>query len=82
MQSLLTEIRDTLKLEGSIRKADKMILSACASLWVSLVGLESDRLRAYGEVPLGLGEYLDPKLVVLNEHLRVISNAAGQSLRR
>ena len=82
MHVMLKEIRDTLNLEGSVTAVHKRIVSSCAVLWVSLVELESSRLRRYGDVPPGLGEYLDPKVRALNDDLRVISNVAGQSARR
>jgi hypothetical protein len=82
MLKVLKEIKDTLDLSPSVHMTDKMIVGTCAIEWASLVELESNRLRRYGEVPPGLGEYLDPKVKALNEDLRVISNAAGESLRR
>lgn len=73
LKRLLEEIRDHLNLEGTVRSADKMIMGSCSVLWASVVELESDRLKRYGEAPAGLAEYLDPLVVSLNTHLRRIS---------
>ena len=79
MKGILHEITDTLNLEGSVRSVDKMIVSSCAVLWAYVVELEGRRLTRYGEVPLGLAEYLDPKLGRLNDMLRHISQIAASS---
>lgn len=78
MHMMLKEIRDILNLEESVHTVDKMIVSSCAVLWSFLVELEGSRLKRYGELPLGLAEYLDPRVNVLNEDLRRISEIAGQ----
>lgn len=77
----LKEIRDALSLNGSIHLVDKMIVSSCAIQWSSLAELEPRHLRRYGEVPPELAQYLEPRVKALNEDIRVISNAAGQSAR-
>jgi len=82
MHTALKEIRDGLNLEGAVHNVHRMILGSCAVQWASLVELESSRLRRYGEVPPGLGEYLDPKIKVLNQDLRGISEIAGAVGRR
>ncbi|MGO9568713.1 MAG: hypothetical protein ACLP5H_14345 [Desulfomonilaceae bacterium] len=79
MRVMLKEIRDTLNLEGAVHRVDKMIAGSCAVLWVSVVELESDHLRRYGQLPHGLAEYLDPKVAVLNEDLQHISQIAKQA---
>jgi len=81
MLTILTEIRDTLDLEGSIRSADKMILSSCSILWVSLAEIEGRYLGRYGETPPGLAEYLDPKLAVLTKKLRNIADVVATGRR-
>ena len=81
MHVMLKEIRDTLNLEGSVTAVHKRIVSSCAVLWVSLVELESSRIRRYGDVPPGLAEYLDPKVALLNENLRRISQIASEAAR-
>ncbi len=79
MRVILKEVKDALNLEGSVHRVDKMIVGSCAVLWVSLVELESDRLRRYGQLPPGLAQYLDPKVAVLNEDLNQISQIAKQA---
>ena len=76
MLKIIKEIRNALNLEPSVHEVDKMIVGSCAVEWVSLVELESSRLRRYGEVPPGLGEYLDPKVNELNDDLREISRCS------
>lgn len=78
MRTILQEIRDTLGLESSVRLVTKLVVSSCAFQWASLVDLESSRLRRYGELPPGLGEFLDPMVRSLNEELGRISQIAGQ----
>ncbi|MCA1959310.1 MAG: hypothetical protein LDL33_00840 [Desulfomonile sp.] len=73
MKSILQEIKGTLHLRASVHEADRMIVAACSTFWVSLVELEGTRLRRYGELPPGLAEYLDPRVAALNVHLRQIS---------
>ncbi|MEW6138783.1 MAG: hypothetical protein AB1733_11170 [Thermodesulfobacteriota bacterium] len=82
MQRLLREVRDALSLEGTVRSVDRMIVASCAIQWSSLVELESNRLRRYGEVPPTLAQYLDPVLTVLDDDLRAISKTVLQSERR
>jgi len=82
MHVMLEEIRDALNLQGSVRMVDKMIVGSCAVQWASLSDLEARRLWRYGDVPPGLGEYLDAKIKALNEDLRVISDTANKTQRR
>jgi hypothetical protein len=77
MLTILRETRDTLNLERSVRSADKMIVSSCSILWVSLAEIEGRYLGRYGEAPAGLAEYLDPKLAVLTKKLRAIAGVAA-----
>jgi hypothetical protein len=78
MKASLHEIKRTLNLDGTVRSVEKMIVGSCAVLWVSLVELEGNRLRRYGEAPQGLTEYLDPKVAGLIEHLRRIADLVGR----
>jgi hypothetical protein len=82
MQAALEEIRDALNLNGAVHDVHRMILGSCAVQWASLAELESSRLRRYGEVPSGLGQYLDPKLKVLDQELRGISGVVAETGRR
>jgi hypothetical protein len=82
MLRVLKEIKETLNLDEAVHLVDKMIVCSCAIQWSNLLELESRHLRRYGEVPRGLGEYLDPMVKALNNDLRAISNAAGHSVRR
>ncbi|MGC8906837.1 MAG: hypothetical protein ACP5M0_05280 [Desulfomonilaceae bacterium] len=81
MWETLREIRDELKLEKTVRSADKMILGSCSTNWVSLLELQGNQLRRYGEIPDGLVEYLDPKANFLTETLRQVARITAQSRR-
>ncbi len=81
MQTILREMRDTLNLDGSVHIAEKMILSSCSVLWVSLSELEGSRLRRYGEVPPGLADYLDPRTALLIGKLREVAEVVATGRR-
>jgi len=82
MQAILRNVRDTLRLEGSIQTARHAIRSQCFGLLEHLVEIESKYLGRYGEPPPGLGEYLDPKVAALEQRLdRIIAIARGKPLK-
>jgi hypothetical protein len=77
MRRVLEELREELGLEAETEAVAKMISSRCSVMWEYLVELESGRLRRYGELPLGLGEYLDRKVAELTRGLGRILDASG-----
>jgi hypothetical protein len=73
MRERLLELRNTLHLEGSTRDAVRTIRGQCSSVWVNLSELQGRHLSRYGEPPLGLAEYLEPRIEELIGHMRYIS---------
>jgi hypothetical protein len=61
MRSLLQELQETLGLEPAVQDVGAAIRGKCAGLWEHIVELKSKYLARYGEVPAGLGDYLDPR---------------------
>jgi len=76
----LIEIRDELGLEKTVRSADKLILGSCSTNWVSLLELQGNHLRRYGEIPEGLVNYLDPRTKLLTETLRQIARITARGV--
>jgi hypothetical protein len=72
----LLDLKDTLELEAKPRSLKTSMWAQCSALWVNLAEVTSEHLKRYGEVPAGLAEYLDPRVVELtgltNEILRII----------
>jgi hypothetical protein len=77
IRAVLVEIRDDLDLRTRTGNVAKSVVSQSSVLWVSLVELESKRMRRYGEPPDGLAEYLDPKTVRLIDSVTEISKIAA-----
>jgi len=61
MRSLLQELRGTLGLEPTVQDVGAAIRGKCAGLWEHIVELKAKYLTRYGDVPAGLGDYLDPR---------------------
>ncbi|MFH0957236.1 MAG: hypothetical protein V1897_00895 [Pseudomonadota bacterium] len=78
VRKTLLDIRDHLGLNRTSNSAKKMILAQCSILWTTLVELESRYLKSYGELPPGLGTYLDPRAILLIQGLRRISDIVGK----
>jgi len=79
IRGILAELRDQLDLQPKTDNIAKLILSRCSYLWVTLVELESKRLRRYGEPPEGLAEYLDPRTAQLIDSVKEISRIASEA---
>jgi len=58
----MREIQDTLHLEPRVEILSRQVRAASSSLWESLIGTQSKRLRGYGKVPRTLADYLDPSI--------------------
>ena len=78
IRKILKELKGALKLNGTVNEIDKTIWGHCSGLWEVLVETESKYLKRYGKVPLGLAEYLDPKITEIIESIKHISEAACQ----
>jgi hypothetical protein len=82
IRAVLVQMRDSLELEPKISVVTWSIQACCAALGQSLVELEEQHLRRYGEVPASLVDYLKPRLTELSERLQQISALAGEARRR
>jgi len=76
LRALLRELSDHFGLEPTVEDAAQAIRASCAALWQYLVETEAKHLRRYGDLPPGLGEYLDPKVEELIEGMQRISDTA------
>lgn len=61
MRCLLEELRENLELEPAVQDVGAAIQGKCAGLWEYIVELKAKHLTRYGDVPAGLGDYLDPR---------------------
>ena len=78
IRKILKELKDTLKLNGTVNDIDRIIWGHCSGLWEVLVETESKYLKRYGETPSGLSDYLDPKITKIIEGIKHISAVACQ----
>ena len=78
IRKILKELKDTLKLNGTVNEIDRTIWGHCSGLWEVLVETESKYLKRYGEIPSGLPDYLDPKITKIIEGIKHISDIACQ----
>jgi hypothetical protein len=79
IRETLAELRNSLRLEGTIEDVTNIIRGECAVLWSNLVELESTRLRRYGPPPPGLARYLDPKIAKLIAHVNGILETVSKA---
>jgi hypothetical protein len=73
MRERLLDLKERLKLEEKPRSVANSIWSQCSMLWVNLVEVTSEHLKRYGELPVGLAEYLDPRVAELIDLTNEIS---------
>jgi len=76
-REILSEVTDVLELKGKEEDVRQKIWAAASSFWEVLVETEAKHLRRYGQMPPGLGDYLDPRMETLIQHLRKMSRIAG-----
>jgi len=74
IKKTLKELKHTLKLSKTVSEIEKTIWAHCSGLWEALVEIESRYLKRYGEVPLGLPDYLDPKIAEIVKSIKRISD--------
>jgi len=74
MRDLLQELEDGLGLEAEAEHVGRKIWGQCSMFWEVLVGTKSRYLKGYGEPPPGLAEYLDPRIDLLIERLRNLTD--------
>jgi hypothetical protein len=76
MRHLLKELKDALGLEAKTEDAGRKIWGQGSTFWEILVETKSRFLKRYGQPPDGLAEYLDPRIDLLIEHLRNLTELA------
>jgi len=74
MRNLLQELKDGLGLEVEPEDIGRKIWGDCSTFWEVLVETKSRFLERYGRLPDGLAEYLDPRIDLLIEHLRKLTD--------
>ena len=72
----LAEIQSNLRLEKVVVDRFRLVDAYLTEAWVSLSETKSRHLKAYGPLPEGLADYLDPRLEHLNTALKEIRRAA------
>jgi len=77
MREILTDLKETLGLEAKDVDLSKEVWAASNAFWEVLVETESKYMRRYGEIPAGLGKYLDPKIKELINGLAILSEIAS-----
>jgi len=78
IKKTLKELKHTLKLSKTVSEIEKTIWAHCSGLWEALAETGSKHLKRYGEIPLGLPGYLDPKIAEIIEGIKRISDATGR----
>ena len=76
MRGLLQELKDGLGLETEPEDVGRKIWGECSTFWEVLVETKSRFLKRYGKPPVGLAEYLDPRIDALIGHLRNVTALA------
>ena len=61
IRDIIQELRDNLHLEANPQDIVKTIRAHCYILWVDVLEMTGKYLRGFGEPPLELIDYLDPK---------------------
>jgi hypothetical protein len=74
MRDLLRELKDGLGLETETDDVGRRIWGEGSTFWEVLVETKSRFLRRYGQPPDGLAPYLDPRIDLLIEHLRNLTD--------
>lgn len=70
VRSLLTEMRQSLRIDLEKKTARVAITSLCSSMWKHAVELGWRHLKRYGDVPADLAEYLGPRISEIESGLR------------
>jgi hypothetical protein len=74
MRGLLQGIKDGLGLKVETEDVARKIWGQGSTFWEVLVGTKTRFLRRYGQPTEGLAEYLDPRIDLLIEHLRNLTD--------
>ena len=80
LKTLISQMKDHLKITSAPQNVAQAIWGRCAALWVDLIKLNSKHLRRYGEPSEALATYIDPKADMLMEKLnRIFSIVSSHS---
>ena len=82
MRDLLRELKDGLGLEAETEDVARKIWGQGSTFWEVLVETKSRYLKGYGQPPPQLAEYLDPRIDVLIQHLRNLTDLVRSAERR
>ena len=74
----IKDIKTTLGLSSKVVSNKALISSRCGKIWEILSGLETKRLRNYGEPPDGLSKYLDCRIDELIDNIGEIAELTGK----
>jgi hypothetical protein len=77
VRDVLRELKETLGLRVEPQDIVQRVWGSSSAFWEVLVETESKHLRRYGKMPQDFGQYLDPRVETLIQHLRNISRIAG-----
>lgn len=79
MKEQLSELRNSLGLEGKTKDSAKSMRAKCSGPWGTLVEIQSHHLRHHGPLPEGFRDYFDPKVSLLLEGLKGIPKVLESS---
>lgn len=80
IRGIMRELRDDLHLEASSQDIAKTIRGHCYILWVDVLEMTGKYLRGFGDPPLELVNYLDPKahrILQYLDHLKALLTKPG-----
>ncbi len=79
IRTQLTQIRDALGLETTTREVGATIRGECMLHWESTLELLGKHLKRFGEPPVALVDFLDPKVADIVAHLDAIAACVGDT---
>jgi hypothetical protein len=77
IRSVMKELQAAFGLEPRVEDVLQNIWGRGSAFWEDLVETEAKYLRRYGEMPAGVGEYLDPRIEAIIERLEAITRIAS-----
>jgi hypothetical protein len=80
IRGIMEELKDDLRLEPSPEDVAKTIRTHCYILWVDVLEMTGKYLRGFGEPPLELINYLDPKarrILQYLDHIKTLLTRPG-----
>ena len=70
MRGIVLELKETMGLEERVEDAASCIVGHSTAVWSYLEDTKSKRLKRYGQLPVGLADYLDPRVEAIIGHIR------------